>query len=69
MPPPRFVATGGGARGPGNITAPALLRAGIAAGLVAVVAGFIGLRSVAGGAAAVLLVLFLLAPWAKEGRP
>ena len=40
----------------------------MAAGLVAVLAGLLRLRWVAGGASAILLVLFLLAPWAKEGR-
>ena len=46
-----------------------VLWAAMAAGLVAVVAGLVGLRWLAGGAAALLLLLFLLAPWAKEGRP
>jgi hypothetical protein len=46
-----------------------MLWAAVAAGLVALVAGLVGLRWLTGGAAALLLVLFLLAPWAKEGRP
>lgn len=38
------------------------------AGLIAGLAGLLRLRWVVGGAFAILLVLFLLAPWAKEGR-
>jgi hypothetical protein len=41
----------------------------MAAGVLAVVAGLSGLRWLAGGAAAILLVLFILLPWAKEGQP
>jgi hypothetical protein len=36
---------------------------------VAVVAGLAGLRWLAGGAAAILLVLFILLPWANQGQP
>jgi hypothetical protein len=46
-----------------------LLWTAMAAGVVAVLAGRSGLRWLAGGAAAILLVLFILLPWAKEGRP
>ena len=46
-----------------------LLWAALAAGICAVVAGIAGLRWLAGGAAAVLLVLFILLPWAREGQP
>lgn len=46
-----------------------LLWAALAAGLLAVVAGLAGMNRVVGGFAAVLLVLFIIVPWAGEERP
>ena len=43
-----------------------LLLVAVAAGALAVAAGLAGLNRVAGTAAAVMLVLFLLAPWMHQ---
>jgi hypothetical protein len=45
-----------------------LVVAGIA-GLLAVGVGLVGFNRFAGGAAAVLLVIFLLLPWANQQKP
>ena len=46
-----------------------LLWAALGAGLVAVTAGVAGVSWLAGGSAALLLVAFLLLPWAREEKP
>jgi hypothetical protein len=38
-------------------------------GLLAIGAGLVGFNRLAGGAAAVLLVIFLLLPWANQQKP
>lgn len=43
-----------------------LLWTALAAGIVAVIAGLTGLRWLAGGAATILLVAFILSPWARD---
>jgi len=45
-----------------------LVVAGIA-GLLAIGAGLVGFNQLAGGAVAVLLVSFLLAPWTNQQKP
>ena len=43
-----------------------VLLAALAAGILAVAAGLMGLSRVAGASAAVMLVLFVLAPWMHQ---
>lgn len=45
-----------------------LLWTALAAGAIAVIAGLLGLRRVAGAAAAVLLVAFILLPWVRTDQ-
>jgi hypothetical protein len=46
-----------------------LLWTALGSGVLAVAAGLAGLPRLAGGAAAVLFILFLVLPWMREERP